>query len=229
MTPRVVVPGFPHHVRQRGHNRQVVFAHAEDYEAYLADMIELKRAYSVKLYAYCLMTNHVHLLLAPDTSSGMSLMMKCLAGRHTVRRNRRDGRTGTLWGGRYGSSVVDTERYLMICCRYIEQNPVRAKIVGDPLAYRWSSCAARLSSNPPAWLDPDPCYLAMGRTDAERQATYRAFLNESLSDAQLRLVRDAVRSGQLTGDPDFGDDIAKRTGRNIERRGPGRPPKRPKK
>jgi putative transposase len=101
--------------------------------------------------------------------------------------------------------------------------------VGDPIAYRWSSCAARLSSNPPAWLDPDPCYLAMGRTDEERQMAYLAFLNEGNSDAQLRLIRDAVRRGQLTGDPDFAGDIASRTGRTIERRGPGRPPKRPKK
>lgn len=104
---RVVLPNYPHHVVQRGHNRQVVFAGAEDFKLYLSDLHELKDVFGVKLYAYCLMTNHVHLLLAPaDSISGLGQLMKALAARATRYRNRLEGRSGTLWESRYKSSVA---------------------------------------------------------------------------------------------------------------------------
>ena len=110
---RVVLPNYPHHVVQRGHNRQVVFAAAEDYQRYLTDLRELKDALGVKVYAYCLMTNHVHLLLAPgDSTTGLGQLMKGLAARY---RNRLEGRSGTLWESRYKSSVVQSDSYLLAC------------------------------------------------------------------------------------------------------------------
>lgn len=128
---RIVLPNYPHHVVQCGHNRQMVFAAAEDYQRYIADLRELKDAFGVKVYAYCLMTNHVHLLLAPGESvAGLGQLMKALAARATRYRNRLEGRTGTLWESQYKSSVVESApTCLLACCRYIELNPVRAQCV----------------------------------------------------------------------------------------------------
>lgn len=135
---RIVLPNYPHYVVQRGHNRQIVLAGTEDYQCYLANLCELKEAFGVKVYAYCLMTNHVHLLLAPgDAVAGLGQMMKALAARTTRYRNRLEGRSGTLWESRYKSSVVQSDAYLLACCRYIELNPVRARMVELPSSKEW--------------------------------------------------------------------------------------------
>ncbi len=225
-TARIVLPGYPHHVVHRGHYRQVVFARPSDYDRYLATLLEFKQLFGIKLYAYCLMTNHVHLLLAPSTTAGIGLLMKRLAGRHTRRRNHRDDRIGTLWDGRYRSSLVQREDYLLACCRYIELNPVRAGIVYDPTEYPWSSCRYRLGPDAAPWFDPDPCFLAMGDTAKARRDAYRDFLASGTPDEQRRLIRDAVQRGQLTGNDRFGKDIARMLGRTVEQRGPGRPRKK---
>ena len=135
---RIVLPNYPHHVVQRGHNRQVVFAAEQDYQRYISDLRELKDVFGVKFYAYCLMTNHVHLLLAPgEAVAGLGQLMKALAARATRYRNRLEGRTGTLWESRYKSSVVESDTYLLACCHYIELNPVRARMVAEAGDYPW--------------------------------------------------------------------------------------------
>src|SRR5437762_2638769 len=121
---RVILPDYPHHIVQRGHNRQPVFAAKGDYQRYIDTLIAYKDIYGVKVYAYCLMTNHVHLLLGPEDRRGLAQLMKRLAGRHTRYHNTLEGRTGTLWESRYKSSPVDTDDYLLACLRYIELNPV---------------------------------------------------------------------------------------------------------
>jgi putative transposase len=131
-TGRMVLPDYPHHVVQRGHNRQVVFAEPADYRYYLDTLTEFKAAFGVRVYAFCLITNHVHLLLAPDTRAGMGQLMKRLVGRQTRYHNRAEGRRGTLWESRYKSSPVQTDGYLLACIRYIELNPVRARMVAAP-------------------------------------------------------------------------------------------------
>lgn len=141
---RIVLPNYPHHVVQRGHNRQVVFAAEQDYQRYIADLRELKGVFGVKVYAFCLMTNHVHLLLAPGEAAGLGQLMKALAARATRYRNRLEGRTGTLWESRYKSSVVESDTYLLACCRYIELNPVRARMVAEAGDYPWSSYRMRV-------------------------------------------------------------------------------------
>ncbi|MDH7542220.1 transposase, partial [Pseudomonas aeruginosa] len=157
------------HVVQRGHNRQVVFAEDEDYQRYLSDLRDLKDAFGIKVYAFCLMTNHVHLLLAPgDSLSGLAQLMKTLAARTTRYRNRLEGRSGTLWESRYKSSVVQSDAYLLACCRYIELNPVRARMVDDVAAYPWSSYGLRADwLKEPNWLDMDPCFIELGQTAEE--------------------------------------------------------------
>ena len=221
---RIVLLNYPHHVVQRGHNRQVIFAHDDDCRRYLADLRELKEAFGVKVYAYCLMTNHVHLLLAPvESAAGLGQLMKALAARTTRYRNRLEGRSGTLWESRYKSSVVQTDTYLLACSRYIELNPVRARMVADPADFSWSSYQSRVGLETDAWLDTDPCFLALGNTSLQCSERYAAFVRQGVKPEEMSLIRDALQRGQLTGNSRFVDQIEKIAGLRIERRGRGRP------
>lgn len=215
---RVVLPNYPHHVVQRGHNRQVVFAGAEDFQRYLSDLHELKDVFRVKLYAYCLMTNHVHLLLAPgDSIAGLGQLMKALAARATRYRNRLEGRSGTLWESRYKSSVVQSEAYLLACCRYIELNPVRARMVTDAADYPWSSYLARVSGLPEnCKVDHDLCFFALGNTEEARCSRYEDFVRQSTPADELKVIRDSLQRGQLTGTSRFIDEVEGVLGLRIE-------------
>ncbi len=153
---RLVLPGYPHHIVQRGRNRQIFFAGEPDYQYYLNTLTEFKQQCCVKVYAYCLMTNHVHLLLEPESVAGLSALMKRLAARHTRYFNTVTNRRGSLWEGRYKSSVIDGDNYLLRCIRYIEQNPVKAKMVDAPSHYKWSSYNARYNGICGNVLDPLP-------------------------------------------------------------------------
>ena len=179
----------------------------------------------MKVYAYCLMTNHVHLLLAPSESvAGLGQLMKPLAARATRYRNRLEGRSGTLWESRYKLSVIQTDTYLLACSRYIELNPVRARMVADPSDYRWSSYRNRITAGEAAaWLDTDPSFLALGRTAQQRSERYRAFVRGAVSQAELCMIREALQRGQLTGNSRFIDEVERIAGLRIERRGQGRP------
>ncbi|MDH4610374.1 transposase [Pseudomonas sp. BN102] len=222
---RVLLPNYPHHIVQRGHNRQVVFAEEADFERYLADLRELKDAFGVKVYAYCLMTNHVHLLLAPDDSlAGLSQLMKTLAARATRYRNRLEGRSGTLWESRFKSSIVQSDAYLLACSRYIELNPVRACMVAEVGDYPWSSYALRMGAAPEqSWLDDDPCFKALGVRDEERRRRYAEFVRQAVPAEELSLIREAIQRGQLTGSNRFVDEVERIAGVRIERRKQGRP------
>ena len=220
---RIVIPGVAHHVIQCGHNRQMVFAIEEDFQCYLQNLVELKNAFGVKLYAYCLMTNHVHLLLVPARPKGLALLLKHLAARQTRYVNTIERRTGTLWEGRYKSSPVETETYLLACSRYIELNPVRAGIVPNPEAYRWSSYRGKIG----LWQDPgtdlDPCYEALGATEQSRRNRYREFVGVGVSPSEQTLIREALQRGQLTGTQRFADEIERKLSIRVEYRGRGRP------
>ena len=222
-TQRIVLAHYPHHIVQRGHNRQLIFAEPQDYQRYLETLGEFKRHYDVAIYAYCLMSNHVHLLAAPAHPDGLAKLMKRLAGRHTRHHNCLEGRSGTLWEGRYKSSPVDTDAYLLACCRYIELNPVRAQMVDAPEAYTWSSCRHHLGLTRCEWLDANPCYCALGRDEVERQGRYREFLRMAIPAGEWALIREAAQRGQLTGTQRFADEVYAIIGRRIERRGQGRP------
>ncbi|WP_460418611.1 transposase [Pseudomonas sp. microsymbiont 2] len=222
---RVLLPHYPHHIVQRGHNRQVVFAEDTDFQRYLTDLRDLKDAFDVKVYAYCLMTNHVHLLLAPgDSCAGLSQLMKTLAARMTRYRNRLEGRSGTLWESRYKSSIVQSDTYLLACCRYIELNPVRARLVANAGDYPWSSYAVRVGIvQGQSWLDNNPCFEALGETEALRRQCYAEFISQAVSTGELSVIREALQRGQLTGNNRFVDEIEIITGKRIERRKQGRP------
>lgn len=226
-TARVVLAAYPHHVVQRGHDRKVVFAGRGDYEHYLATLAELKRKLGVKVYAWCLMTNHVHLLLEPSSVTSLALLMKRLAGQQTRYHNRLKWHTGTLWEGRYKSSLVQNDDYLLACCRYIELNPVRARMVAAAQDYPWSSCRERLGYARSTILDLDPCYRELGPDDSARRERYNAFLRNAIPEGEWALIRTAVQRGRLTGDEVFSEQVTTLLRRRIVNRGPGRPRIRP--
>lgn len=224
---RVVLPHYPHHVVQRGHNKQTVFVEPADFERYLTDLRELKTLLGVKVYAFCLMTNHVHLLLAPGESPAtLGQLMKSLAARMTRYRNKLEGRSGTLWESRYKSSVVQTETYLLACSRYIELNPVRAHMVERAQDYPWSSLQLRLSGTVESnWLDDYPGFNELGPTPATRCERYIELMEQATSPQELQLIRNALQRGQLTGNTLFTDEIQVITGLRILYRARGRPAK----
>lgn len=220
---RIVLPNYPHHIVQRGHNRGLVFVETADYQRYVADLRELKEAFDVKVYAYCLMSNHVHLLLAPgDSIAGLSQFMKTLAARATRFRNKLEGLTGTLWESRYRSSLVQSDHYLLACSRYIELNPVRARMVANASEYEWSSYSAHASPEE-SWIDLDPAFCSLGETPEERSSHYVEFVAQSIPPSELELIKNAIQRGQLTGADRFVDEVEHLTGLRVERRGPGRP------
>lgn len=223
---RIIVPNIPHHVFQRGDNRSSIFAEPADFSYYLQNLREWKVTLGVKVYGYCLMTNHVHLILEPsDDTHVVGKLMRRLAGRQTRYVNRLEGRSGSLWDGRYKASPIQTERYLLACSRYVELNPVRANIVATPEEYAWSSFRYKASTTGIGWLDEDPCFRTLGDSHPERAQCYATYVRSAVSSEEETLIRQALRRNQLTGDEKFIDEIAERVGRRIELRGRGRPGK----
>ena len=222
---RVVLNNYPHHIVQRGHNRQMVFAADDDYRYYLDTLKKWKVEYGVKVYGYCLMTNHVHLVLEPpDETAVLGRLMKRLAGRQTRYVNRLEGRRGTLWESRYKSSPIQTDEYLLACCRYVDLNPVRACIVTLPQEYSWSSYRMKAGIDQSVWLDEDPCYSSLGLSPQQCHERYRKFVVSAIPDGEWELIREAVHRCQLTGNNRFIDEVERITGRRIEHRKPGNQP-----
>jgi putative transposase len=196
---RVVLPSVPLHIIQRGNNRVPCFAAQNDYLAYLEMLRECAFDCGCALHAYVLMTNHVHLLLSPDDDDSVSTMMQRLGRRYVLYFNRRHARTGTLWEGRFRSSLVQDERYLMICYRYIELNPVRASMVASPSDYPWSSYRANALGRQSSLLTPHLLYTALGSDAATRQTAYRHLFSEALSDEALDQLRQAGNGNRPLG------------------------------
>jgi putative transposase len=221
---RVIAPGYPHHIVQRGHNRQTVFFAEEARSSYLATLCEFREKLGVQVYAYCLMTNHVHLIVNPgNDAANLSLLMKRLAGRHTRRLNKLNRRTGTSWEGRFKCSPIQSSTYLLACARYVDLNPVRAHIVRLPEDYLWSSYRAHVGLSNCPWLDPNPCLLALAHTTEQRQQQYREFVARGIPEHQIAFLRTAVQRNQLTGSAAFILEIEQLTGTRVLSRRPGRP------
>lgn len=224
--PRLLLPGFPHHIVQRGHNRNVVFVEPGDCEYYLANLAHWKQVYEVSVLAWCLMTNHVHLVLVPHgEGAGISRLMRRLSARQGRYVNRLEDRIGTLWCGRFHSSVVDSDGYLLACLRYVELNPVRAGVVGHPRDYPWCSYRERMGLAPATLLEADAGMKALGDTPDARRCAYDRYLGAPVAAPELETIRMAVNRNRLTGGGRFVDEIEGRTGLRIENRGRGRPPR----
>ena len=222
-TARLVIANHPHHIIHRGHNRQPVFLSDDDYLYYLDNLQEWKNKLECRLYAYCLMTNHVHLILDPGENEGnLAKLMKRIAGRQTRYVNKLEKRTGTLWEGRYKSSPISADCYLMACCRYVELNPVRAGIADHPSGYQWSSYAEKTGEGYNL-VDADPFYLGLNDDPEKRKKKYAEWVLSAIPEGEWELIRSATQRGQLTGGSKFYDQIAERLGKRIEARKPGRP------
>ncbi|MBM4314234.1 MAG: transposase [Deltaproteobacteria bacterium] len=223
---RIVISSYPHHIIQRGHNRQPVFASDDDYLYYLDNLREWKEKLGCRIYTYCLMINHVHLIVDPgNEAEHLAQLMKRVGGRQTRYVNKMERRTGCLWEGRYKSSPISTDEYLLACCRYVELNPVRAGIVVDPADYRWSSYGIKVGKEKRKWLDLDPCYMGLADNEKDRSETYAAWVKDAIPDGEWNIIRQSLQRGQLTGSSRFVDEIEKKTARRVEFRGQGRPKK----
>lgn len=201
--PRFVVPGQPQHVIQRGNNRSAMFAATTDFVYFRECLAAACERYACTLHAYVLMTNHVHLVVTPETPTGISKAMQSIGGRYVRYFNTAYGRTGTLWEGRYRATIIDTERYLLDCYRYVELNPVRAGMVVDPVHYPWSSHHANAFGAPDPLLVPHAVYRALGPDDSVRQAHYREFCTGFVAASTLRVIRNATNKAWALGSDRF--------------------------
>jgi len=203
---RIVVPGIPHHIIQRGHRSEVVFFKKEDRQTYLKILANFARKYGVEIWSYCLMTNHIHLVAIPSTSDSLAKLMRQVHKNYTMVINIRNNWKGTLWQGRYLSYPMD-ERYLYKCVRYIERNPVRAKIVERPEDYPWSSARAHVFGLADEVLS-DSSFL-------QQIHDWRAYLAENESKNDLEEIRKNQGSGRPLGNEVFYETIEKLTGRKL--------------
>jgi putative transposase len=222
---RLVIPNYPHHVIHRGHNRKPVYVNQDDYRYYLDNLSEWKDKLKCRLYAYCLMTNHVHLIVDPgDDPESLAKLMKRVAAKQTRFVNRIEHRSGTLWEGRYRSSIICKDTYLLACCRYVELNPVRALMVSHPSEYRWSSYWEKTSERSEI-IDPDPAFLALSADESQRKREYKKWVLSSIPDGEWEFIRGAIKRGHLTGTHTLEEEVEERLGIRLEMRRPGRPKK----
>jgi len=214
---RAVAPGFPHHVTQRGNRRQQTFFSDDDYQAYLDLIREWCSAYAVDIWGYCLMPNHVHLILVPESEQSLALAVGTAHLKYSRRINFREGWRGHLWQGRFSSYVMD-ERYLLVCARYIERNPVSARLAASPAEWRWSSARAHLDNVSDGVVNVAPLLQIAG-------TRWNDLLSEDVPPGEAGALRKHERSGRPLGDPAFLDRVENQLGRCLRRNRPGPKPR----
>jgi putative transposase len=221
--PRLTLPGYPHHIIQRGNNRQAIFTSTADYQTLLRLLDENARKFDVAIHAYVLMGNHFHLLAAPQTADGLPQMMQAVGRRYVRYFNDIHQRSGTLWEGRYRSTLIQAERYLLACMAYIDLNPVRAGLVAHPRDYPWSSYGHYVGQRIDKVVTPHALVWALGNTPFAREAAYAELVQSGINLVQQTALTDSALSGWALGDPDFVADLQKRTERRVVKSAAGRP------
>jgi len=184
--PRMYLPGVRSHVVQRGDDRQACFFEEENYLFYRHSPEESCKRYGVAVHACVLMTNHVHLLMTPNDERGISRVMRLVGNRYVQYVNKHYRRSGALWGGRHKASLVDAERYLLVCYRYIELSPVRAGVVVDPVDYRWSSYRHNAEGEPSIAITAHKLFLAISLNVDERRRCYRELFRAGSNDDEIK-------------------------------------------
>ncbi len=213
--PRVVIPGLPHHVTQRGNYRQQVFYREADRKLYLQMLREYSRHYGVAIQAYCLMGNHVHLIATPHDERGLARLLQRLHSEYARALHCRLRRVGHLWQARYGSVAMD-EEHLWAAMVYVERNPSRARLVEEPWEWRWSSARAHLADEDEGWLDLLPW------RERFTPESWKRCLQLGLADAILvERIREATRFGWPLGSESFLDELEQTHGRQVRRSRPG--------
>lgn len=222
---RLKVAGNPHHVVQRGNNRSRCFFSDRDYRFYLYCLREDAERYHCAVHAYVLNPDHVHLLVTPDTEDTLSLMMRSLGSRYVQHVNHAYKRTGTLWEGRYKSSIIDSERYLLTCYRYIELDPVRLRLVAHPADYPWSSYGCHARGLASGVVRDHPLYLGLGATPEARARAYRELFRHPIGEREIAEIRTSWRTGLVLGRDTFKDEIERVVARPVRPGKCGRPRK----
>ena len=222
---RLSVAGNPHHVVHRGNNRSRCFFSERDYRFYLCCIQEEAERHHCAVHAYVLNPDHVHLLVTPDTADALSLMMRSLGSRYVQYVNHVHRRTGTLWEGRFRSSVIDSKRYLLTCYRYIELDPIRLGLVTDPGNYPWSSYDCHALGVANAMVRDHPIYLGLGATREERARAYRELFRRPIDEREIAEIRTSWKTGLVLGGDTFKDEIERVVARPVRLGKSGRPSK----
>lgn len=221
--PRLTLPDYPHHVIQRGNNRQPIFATVSDYRAMLDVLQDNAKTFDVAVHAYVLMENHFHLLITPHTPDGLPKMMQAI-GRSYVRYfNDAQKRTGTLWDGRFKSTVIEPECHLLACMAYLDLNPVRAGLVTLAQDYPWSSHLHYLGVRTDRLITPHALYWNLGNTPFAREAAYAELVQTGINPVQQTALTQATLSGWALGGPSFVAELQNKTQRRIMKSVAGRP------
>ena len=225
--PRLTCAGQAHHLLQVGIDRQSIFRDDEDRLQFLGWLREAARQFQISIHAYVLMPDHLHLLATPLDQTGLGRMMQLL-GRHYVPYfNRKYVRSGTLFQGRFKTSVLEPEPYLVNCMHYIESNPIRARLVASVEDFRWSSYAHHAGIQADAVVIDHSSYWSLGNTPFQREANYRAQFDQALSPKVTQELTDAVLKGRILGTTAFQTALARQFGRPVNSNRRGRPPRKP--
>ena len=221
---RLTLADRPHHVIQRGNNRQSIFVDDADRLRMLALLAEHAPGFGVALHAYVLMDNHFHLLATPSSDDGLPRLMQAI-GRGYVRTfNNRHGRTGTLWEGRYRSTVIQAERYLIACMVHMDLNPVRDGLASEARNFPWSSHAHYVGLRNDRILTPHPLYWALGNTPFARDAAYAERVAAGIGARESAVLIDATLQGWAAGDAEFIAQLQSTTPRRVVKERAGRKP-----
>lgn len=224
--PRLDRPAIPQHIVQRGNNRSACFFNDADRLVYLNALGEAARKFGCHIHAYVLMTNHAHLMVTGQVKGAVSATMQSLGRRYVRYFNSVHQRTGTLFEGRFKSSLIETERYLLTCYRYIELNPVRAQMAASPAAYLWSSHRHNAFGDANPLITHRPEYIDLGPTPALRQCAYRQLFHVALTAQELEAIRLHLNKDCALGSPRFQAEIEAAARRRARVVGLGRPKKK---
>jgi putative transposase len=222
--PRLTVPDYPHHLIQRGNNRQAIFAEPADYETLLSMLDENARKFEVQVHAYVLMTNHFHLLATPAAAVGLPSLMQAVGRRYVRYFNQRQRRSGTLWEGRYRSTLIQADRYLLACMVYMDLNPVRAGIVATAKDYPWSSHRHYIGMRDDKLVTPHALYWSLGNTPFAREAAYAELVAAGIGAQQQQALTNSALQGWALGEADYVEELQKRTARRVTKAIAGRTP-----
>lgn len=225
--PRLALANVIYHVLNRGNNHQVIFIDNEDYQYFIERLKEAKEKYRCKLYSYVLMPNHIHFLIEPLIAQDMAKFMKMIAQKYGQYINKKYKRTGTLWDGRYKSSLVSNDDYFITCCKYIEMNPVRAGIVSNPEEYQWSSYNIKIGMKNNYLIDLDIWYETLGKNNKEREEKYKKLFDEIMIESKLKEIRESIVKNKIYGNDEFKREVGRKFGYKIETKKRGRPKSEP--
>lgn len=223
--PRLVIPFQVHHIMQSGNDKQVVFREDADYLAYLEWLTTASKQFKVALHAYVLMPNHVHLLASPMDDTGLGRMVQWVGRQYVPWFNRKYQRSGTLWQGRFKASVIDADAYFLLCCRYIESNPLRANLAATIEDYPWSSYAHHAGKMSSVLITDHPLYWALGNTPFQREMTYQELATQTISHEQQEQIKHALLKGWPLGSARYVANLEARTERRVAPAKRGRPKK----